>query len=348
MLRRDRQVAIGCELWAVGTEAVGEVEPLTGLEVGGAKLYSTFPVKPLHMTHDGGGDSAPQSTAALKETFATIGNETRAEILRILGEDPYAELSFSELRSRMAEDIDSGQFNYHLKQLLDQFVNRTENGYTLRPEGVTLYRLIRAGSFTQELHLEPFEAGFDCYFCGTAVEAHYETGVFELACPGCAYQYGKARLPPSAIDPDDPQAALSLIDQYLRQDILALPRGVCPFCVNDLDITFVPGEEVWMESAAELDVLVEYDCDHCGNGHYLSVGLSLLYNSSLIAFFEDHGVDITTVPHWELEFALTNDAVTVRQTDPWEVALEVSRGDETLVLVVDENLTVLEATRDVR
>jgi len=298
------------------------------------------------MAHDENGDTAHQSAAALKETFATIGNETRAEILRILGEDPYAELSFSELRSRMGEDIDSGQFNYHLQQLLGQFVDHTDDGYTLRPEGVTLYRLIRAGSFTQELHLEPFGAGFDCYFCEAAVEARYETGVFELVCPGCAYQYGKARLPPSAIDPDEPHAALSLIDQYLRQNILALSGGVCPFCVNALDVGFVPGEDVWVESAAELDVLVEYSCDHCGNGHYLSVGLSLLYESSLISFFEDHGVDVTSIPHWNLEFAITNDAVTVRETDPWEVSLTVSRDDERLVIVVDDDLTVLESYRE--
>lgn len=300
------------------------------------------------MTRDGDGETPQRQTGALKETFATIGNETRAEILRILGEDPYAGLSFSELRSRMEGDIDSGQFNYHLQRLLGQFVDRTDDGYTLRPEGVTLYRLIRAGSFTRELRLEPFDADFDCYFCGTAVEARYETGIFELVCPGCEYQYGKSRLPPSAIDPDEPRAALALIDRYLRRNVVSLSGGVCPFCVNSLDIGFVSGADVWMESAAELDALVGYACDHCGNEHYLSVGLSLLYDSSLIAFFEDHGVDITATPHWELEFAMTDDAVTVRQTDPWEVSLEVSRGDETLVITVDDDLTVLERRRERR
>lgn len=297
------------------------------------------------MAHDER-DSTHHSTAELKDTFGTIGNETRAEILRILGEDPYSGLSFSELRSRLDEDIDSGQFNYHLKQLLGRFVSRTDDGYTLRPEGVTLYRMICAGSFTRELSLDPFPAGFDCYFCGTGVEAEYETGIIEMVCPGCEYQYGRARLPPSAVDPEEPRAALSLIDQYLRQEILALSSGVCSFCVNELDVTFVPGEEVWLDSVAKLDVMVAFSCDHCGNRHYLSVGLSLLYNSTLIAFFEDHDIDITTVPHWELEFAMTNDTVTVDDTDPWEVTLRVSRNDETLTLTVDEDLTVLEAVRE--
>lgn len=297
------------------------------------------------MTHNESENTPYESTTAVKETFATIGNETRAEILRILGEDPHAELSFSELRSQMGGDIDSGQFNYHLQKLQGHFVDQTDDGYRLRPEGLMLYRLIRAGSFTQELQLEPFEAGFDCYFCETPVEAYYETGIFELVCPNCEYPYGRARLPPSAIDPDEPGKALSLIDQYLRKDILALSKGVCPYCVNRLGISFVSGEDVWIESVDERDIFVKYNCDHCGNGHYLSVGLSLLYESSLIAFFAEHDIDITTVPHWELQFAITNDAVTVRETNPWRVSFEVSRDGETLMLVIDDDLTVLETDR---
>jgi ribosomal protein L37AE/L43A len=300
------------------------------------------------MNHSEREDSSHGSPAAVKETFATIGNETRAEILRILGEEAHATLSFSELRSRMAGDIDSGQFNYHLQQLQGTFIDHTDDGYTLRPEGVTLYRLIRAGSFTQEVQLEPFRAGFDCYFCESAVEARYETGIFELVCPNCEYTFGRARLPPNAVDSESPHEALSSIDQYLRQNVLALSKGVCPYCVNRLDTSFVLGADVRMESVDDSHVFVEYDCDHCGNGHYLSVGLSLLYDSSLIAFFEDHGVDITSVPHWELRFAITDEAVTVRETDPWEVSFEVTRDDETLVLVIDDDLTVIERNRSQR
>ncbi|WP_336325825.1 helix-turn-helix domain-containing protein [Halovenus sp. HT40] len=298
------------------------------------------------MEYDGDEQRA-HSTAELKETFATIGNETRAEILRILGQQPHTERSFSELRAELDEQIDSGQFNYHLQQLLGQFVSEGEDGYTLRPEGVILYRLIRTGSFTQELHLDPFDTGFECHFCGTVVQARYETGVLEMECPGCESPYGRARLPPSAIDPAEPESALTLIDQYLRQEILALSNRVCPFCVNELDTTFLPGDEVWTDGASNLDLFVEYRCDHCGNRHYLTVGLSLLYNSSLIAFFEDHGVDITTVHQWELEFAMTDRAITVEDTDPWEVTLRVTQDNDTCVLTVDEDLTVLDAHREV-
>jgi len=36
----------------------------------------------------------------------------------------------------------------------------------------------------------------------------------------------------------------------------------------------------------------------------------------------------------------------VRDTDPWRVTLRVSRGDERLVVTVDDDLAVLEAHRE--
>jgi len=120
---------------------------------------------------------------------------------------------------------------------------------------------------------------------------------------------------------------------------LGLSRGVCPVCVNGLDIDFVPGDDVWMESAARLAVLLGYSCDHCGFRHYLSVGLTLLYHPGLIAFFHDHGTDVTAVPHWELPFAMTDEAVTIDETDPWRLTFRVSRdGDEFERPVSEETL----------
>jgi len=289
-------------------------------------------------------DDGP-SAAALEETFATVGNETRAEILRVLGETPHTPQSFSELRAALGGEIDSGQFNYHLQQLLGQFVERADEGYLLRPEGIVLYRQIRAGTFTSEVSIDPFGLGFDCHFCGTAVEGRYDPGILEMVCPGCDYQYGRARLPPSAIDPDDPRAALPRIDRYLRQEVLALSDRTCPVCVSELDVSFRQAGEVWPEYDGRLDVLVEFGCAHCGNQHYLSVGVALLHESALVSFFDDHGVDLTSVPHWELAFAMTDTALTVESTDPWRVTLSVTRDDETLVLSVDGDLTVVETER---
>ena len=98
---------------------------------------------------------APMDQRAPADAFALVGNETRAEILRVLGEEPWAGLSFSELRSRVDPDLDSGQFNYHLQQLVGQFVRHTDDGYEMRPAGVTLYRTIRAGIFSRTATVDP-------------------------------------------------------------------------------------------------------------------------------------------------------------------------------------------------
>ncbi|WP_436927872.1 winged helix-turn-helix domain-containing protein [Halosimplex amylolyticum] len=275
-----------------------------------------------------------------EDAFALIGNETRAAILRALGETPHEGVSFSDLRSRVDAEMDSGQFNYHLSQLVGQFVDRDDDGYTLRSEGLALYRQIRAGTFNRRATVEPFEIGLDCYFCGSLVEGEYEDGTFELTCSGCGHVYAHTQLPPSAVEGAETDELLDRVDQYNRHRMLAYARGVCPICASALDTALVPAEDVWSDGSDRLDVFVDLDCGHCGADHFLSVGLAVLYEPAVVSFFRDHGTDVTSLPHWELEWAMTDEFLGVRSTDPWEVALEVERDGETLELVVDEDLAV--------
>jgi hypothetical protein len=287
-------------------------------------------------------DEEPTEDTEPEDAFALVGNETRARILQALGEEPWAGLSFSELRSRVDPDMDSGQFNYHLQQLVGQFVERTDDGYEMRPAGATLYRTIRAGTFNRKATVEPFPASFDCYYCETAVEAGYDDGIFRLECPGCDHVYAHTMAPPSAVEGVPREELLSRIDQYNRHLMLAFARGVCPICVNSVERTFLPGEEGWTEGADRLEVFVRHACDHCGNTHFMTIGLALLYRPTVISFFHRRGLDVTSIHHWELEWALTDRVVTVRSTAPWEVAFETTCEGDTLRLVVDENLDVLE------
>lgn len=285
---------------------------------------------------------ADGGAAGPADAFTIIGNETRIEILRALGEDPYSEASFSTLRDHVDPEMDSGQFNYHLSKLCEQFVDRNDGGYTLRPEGIALYRQLRAGTFTRRVSHEEFDAGFDCHFCGMGVTATYRDGLLEMVCGECAYQYLQVPLPPSALEDTDPQEALALIDQYLRHRTLALSRGVCPLCANAIEVDLVPAEDLWIESLQRLRVFVSYTCDHCGHEHYVTIGHSLLYEPALVAFFHRHGTDITREPHWELGFTVTDDAVTVLDTDPWAVTLSITRDGETLAITVDDEASVVD------
>ncbi|WP_135364390.1 winged helix-turn-helix domain-containing protein [Halosimplex halophilum] len=289
-------------------------------------------------------DPDPSADAAPEDAFALVGNETRAAILRALGERPHEGIAFSELRERVDPGMDSGQFNYHLSQLVGEFVDRGEDGYTLRSEGLALYRLVRAGSVNRRVSLDAFEIGLDCYFCGAPVEGYYDEGTFELRCPDCDHLYSHTQVPPSAVETGDRRDVLERVDQYNRHEMLAYARGVCPTCVNPLETEFVPGEAVWSEGSDRFDAFVGTDCDNCGASQYMSVGLALLYHPAVVSFFHDHGVDVTSRPHWEFEWAMTDRHLTVRSTDPWTVELAIPCEGETLELVVDEELSV-EATR---
>jgi DNA-binding transcriptional ArsR family regulator len=82
-------------------------------------------------------DPAPTEPGAVREegleALAAIANEHRIRILRALAEADEA-LPFSELRRRVGLR-DTGQFNYHLTELLGRFVRETESGYTLGHAG---------------------------------------------------------------------------------------------------------------------------------------------------------------------------------------------------------------------
>ena len=287
-------------------------------------------------------DENEQQDTEPEDAFALIGNATRADILRVLGAAAYDELSFSELRSRSSDDIDSAQFNYHLQQLVGQFVEHTEAGYQIRPAGMDLYRAIRAGTFNRRATLAPFDAGFDCHYCSHPVEASYDRGMFKIACPDCDHVYSFTRAPPSAVEDATEEELLSRVDQYNRHQRFAMVRGVCPYCVNEVATEFVSSEEMWLDGADHLDLFAEFGCDYCGYHYYASIGGVALHDPTVIAFLETHGVDVATKPHWEYEFATTDRTLTVRSRNPWEFGLSVSLDEVTVEFVIDEQLTVVE------
>jgi hypothetical protein len=279
--------------------------------------------------------------------FALVGNETRAEIIRALGEARGQEgarpiLSFSELHDAVDVDVVSSQFNYHLQQLLDYYVDQTEDGYRLRPEGSLVYRTIKAGTLSDRDSFGPLDVGFDCYYCGDPAEGVYDDGMFTVQCPGCETLYDLILVPPATLDPDDVDGLLHRIDQFNRHRRLAFNRDVCPMCANDVDTQFMTSEASPFDPVQPREVVVHQSCSHCGSQMYVGVGAAVIYDPGLVSFCFERGLDVTETPLWELEFAMTDRSVTVHSRDPWEVAVDVTVDGDTLELVVDEQLTVLE------
>lgn len=296
-------------------------------------------------------DQPPTDTGPTPENaFALVGNELRAEIIQVLGDAHAHEsspngVSFSELRSLTDTDPDPGQLNYHLQQLVGHFVKKRDGGYALRSEGLNLYLALQAGVFDRREERLTVDTGFDCYYCQTPVKATFSRGRATVECLNCEYRYlTKNTTPPLGTFEDD-GAVFEQFSKHIHHTVLGYARGICQTCGNALGTEFVPPEEVYDSGLERSKVYVRQSCGHCGDSFFLFVGVALLPDPGLITFCYNHGVDVLSTPYWELEFAATDKHVTVRSTDPWEVALQVRYDGDTLELVVDGDLNVVQRTR---
>lgn len=287
--------------------------------------------------------SDTDSTTA--DVFALVGHEIRTEIIRVFGtldRDEFI-VPFGELRSRMDMDIDPSQLHYHLEQLVGHYIERTEDGYHMRPEGIRLYLTVLAGALDREQEELSLDPGFDCHTCQAPVKSSFNNGVVRVWCPECENKYGHDFLdiPLATFANDDTSFSFAHFCKYVVLKTFSLAQGVCPSCGNTLDPEIRSNEKL----SPHFEVQISQPCDLCGARWLDPIGRVLLADSELVVFCSNHGVDVLSTPYWELEFASTDEHVTVRSTDPWEVALEVTLDGDTLELVVDGDVNVIERNR---
>jgi hypothetical protein len=213
----------------------------------------------------------------------------------------------------------------------------------MRAEGRELYQTLRAGTFESHESTLTVDADFDCYYCGTGAEATVDEGTVTVECPDCEYLYAIAGAPPGAIENET--VSLEQVAAFYHHRHLGFARGVCVTCGTEPTTERVSPDDVPFADAERQVLYVYRGCENCGDQRHLSLGTYLLSDPHLRAFCADHGVDVLETPLWELAFAATDRHVTLRSTDPWEAVLTVTYGDETLEIVVDEDLSVIERTR---
>ena len=310
--------------------------------------------------------------------LSLLSTDIRAGVLWHLsesrgGDGPPPVLTFSELRERVAPDIDSSRFNYHLQQLVGSYVERIESteewgaasrpipqmagdpekGYQLTPEGTTLIRTIRAWSADGDTD-RPLNIDQECHYCGSGLTARYESALLVVECSGCDYLYDYNLTPPGVLTGVDDEFAdvddtdiLRRAAEYNRTIRLAFARGGCPYCGNDVDAEFQHPSETGYPRSDLRAALIRRGCSHCGNKDNLTAGELLLRDPRLISFCLDHGLDVTRTPIWEIEFAATDRHTIVRSTDPWEVAVTVVFDCAERTLLIDESLSIVESETSV-
>ena len=286
-----------------------------------------------------------------ERALSLLADENRVRIIEELGdatvspETGIPRLSYAELQSRVGIH-DSGRFNYHLQQLLDNYVAKEDTGYRLRWPGMVLYRALVARLLTGEadLSIDRVPVGVDCYRCGEPVEGHrYET-LFRVRCWACDANYTDIYVPTRGLVEKEPDEILRTVHRRSRTVLDAMTAGQCPWCAADVAVDVRAADEPLpsLHDTRDLDAHAVYRCTNCTGFHYMPVSQVLLYHPATIAFYHDHGTDLTAIPKWELRWAVTDETTEVLDTDPWRFRVRVPLEGTELVAVLDENLDVAE------
>lgn len=305
-------------------------------------------------------------TLAPDEAFGVLANDTRMDILRALA-DADGALAFSELRDRVG--IRQGaQFNYHLDKLVGHFVAKTDDGYALRQAGQRVVEAVLSGAVTEAPVLEPTEVEHSCPYCGAPNMVSYHEERVERYCTECNGLYdpsvrpestrelagpeeagflGALSLPPAGVQN---RAGSELLDAALTWgylEFLAMGSGVCPRCSGRVDHS--------------LDVCAQHDagdgicggchrrqaigfrswCRNCGFSVASTMVIHLMATTELLAFVTAHGYNPLT-DEWVWGWGYEEE---VLSTDPFEGRFTFTIDGDALTLTVDEELTVVEATR---
>jgi hypothetical protein len=280
--------------------------------------------------------------------FDLLANETRLDIIRALGEmlgdDERYPMAFSELQQSVGVD-DNGKFNYHLQKLDGRFVERTDEGYRLRPPGISVYQAVIAGTYTGSLTVERTEVpGEHCPKCGADVDVWYENARFHLGCQECDELGIRYPIPPGSFDPEDPKTLLSAGATWIFRDQVSMRRGICPYCAGTVSGELTDDREPMDDVGHDaFEMMAEFTCQRCHWSIYSDLPIALNNHPAVVAFFYDHEVNVFEQHPWA---DLSGVSETVLSTEPWEVSVVFSIDGDELHVVIDEEVSVVDVLRD--
>ncbi|GAA0224296.1 ArsR/SmtB family transcription factor [Haladaptatus pallidirubidus] len=264
------------------------------------------------------------------EAFSLLGNDTRIRIIQTLWEADEP-LSFSELHNRVGMR-DSGQFNYHLNQLVGLFVRQKNGKYELPFAGFRVIGAILSGTYTQRAESTTYELDSLCVKCETRLEAEYDEEVVSVCCPACDEQRSEFGFPPGAFEDREVTELPRTFERWLRNVFSMMADGVCLNCSGRTTKSLVT-ESKYFEQEAEVGV--EFVCERCNDHGFGSIGSYILQHPAVVAFHYEHGVNLRQQSAWELEWLIENESRIISD-DPLLVELD---GDE-LTVTVDDTLNI--------
>ncbi|NHN40885.1 helix-turn-helix transcriptional regulator [Halorubellus sp. JP-L1] len=269
------------------------------------------------------------------DSFGRLANATRLEIVDALATDE-TPLDYTALFERVSVD-DSGQFNYHLRQLVGEYVRKTDEGYLLDQAGLRAANVIASSSLELGANRQFQRIDSRCGACGSdGVDIGYRAGEGVVRCPDCERRLTRFDFPPAAVETYAPAAFADAFAQRTRSYIGLADDGVCPFCAHSMSTEVEPSAATHPDA-----VPVVGRCSACPAGIRAPVGLVLSNRPRIQSLVADSGVPFRETPFWEFEWC-TFDAPVIRKTDPLVAELGVDVGDESASILVNANVEILE------
>jgi hypothetical protein len=288
----------------------------------------------------------------------TLSHDLRLEILLALWDAPGFSLSFSELRKTVGER-DSGSFTYHLSELQDHFVAKTDDGYELQYPGHRVLDAIQSGVFHEQVAVGPIDLDETCRRCGDRLTFEYDTDcIARIRCPDCGNRALEWPFDPGGIAGRDDDAIVAAFDRRTRLVWSCALDGVCPFCAGRIDREVtgrVHEDGACIGVIEQLDRYDEYfardhpaivavDCEQCSFYSFIPVGVVLLTRPAVTGRLHDADIDVRERPLWDLGFVVDPAAITMRESERLCVEISVLDASEPLTFAVDGSVDVVDET----
>ena len=233
-------------------------------------------------------------TPAPDESFALLSDDRRIGILEVLAAESTSR-SFSELY----EEVDApntANLAYHLRQLMDVYVEKVDEGYLLTNAGYRALRFARSESIEAGLDFDDLTVPTYCPRCGDVdgiVED--EVRLVSVCCGECDLQLVRTELTPAIAAERTPLEALEAADRRVRSTYADALTGTCGVCGGVVDRTLERHDEP-IDGAAYARTV----CRRCGETISAPVELVLIHHPAVVAYYWRRGVDLGRKPTWEL------------------------------------------------
>jgi len=294
---------------------------------------------------DGSTDEAVAADSS--RAFQQLSDERRLGILRRLAAEGPA--SFSTLFEHSDSDTSAG-FAYHLRQLADEFVRQREDEtWELTAQGRQAAKTVESGALTAGVDHDEMALEEACPLCGEPeLTMTVEDSVATVLCDACDGAVLRASVPP-ALGTHTEDALPERLDSYYRNRVGLFSDGVCPDCggaVESTATTVAPGDgravsEPQTDDGVDL-AQFSFSCRACGSTLDCPATLTILDESAVGAFYDDHGAHIESSPVWNVGPEWRERLLS---TKPWCLLVSTRQDDELLELYVDRDATVQEARR---